>query len=70
MKCMYCQGSMIKQTAAFHIDRRGIHITLDAVPAWVCSQCGEPYFEEQEVDAIHALIASVDEKTASFAASA
>ncbi len=70
MKCLYCQGSMTKGTAPFHIDRRGVHVTLEAVPAWVCSQCGEPYFEEQEVDAIQDLIDSVDKKSEPFAASA
>ncbi len=70
MKCLYCQGSMTKGTAPFHIDRRGVHVTLEAVPAWVCSQCGEPFFEEQEVDAIQDLINSVDEKSEPFAASA
>ena len=30
----------------FHADRRGCHLTLDAVPAWVCGQCGEAYFKE------------------------
>ena len=61
---------MTKGTAPFHIDRRGVHVTLEAVPAWVCSQCGEPYFEEQEVDAIQDLIDSVDKKSEPFAASA
>ena len=32
------------------------------VSAWVCEQCGEPYFEEKEVDAIQDLIRSVEQK--------
>ena len=55
MKCMYCQGEMKKSTVPFHIDRKGIHLSLDDVPAWVCRQCGEPYFEESEVDFLSAL---------------
>jgi len=35
---------------------------LDAVPAWVCEQCGEAYFEEKEVDAIQELVRSVEQK--------
>lgn len=70
MKCLFCQGEMKKGEAPFHIDRRGVHITLDAVPAWVCVQCGEPYFEETEVDAIQDLIESVDEKSDALAKSA
>ncbi len=67
MKCMYCKGEMWKGAAPFHIDREGCHLTLDQVPAWVCAQCGEAYFEEQEVDTIQALVHSIDEKAAKLA---
>lgn len=48
--------------APIHIDRDGCHITIDSVLAWICEQCGEPPFEEQEVDAIQDIIRAVDEK--------
>jgi YgiT-type zinc finger domain-containing protein len=67
MKCLHCQGEMKKGTTAFHVDRMGCHVTLDDVPAWVCSQCGEPYFEEKEVDAIQDLIRSVEQKAKALA---
>lgn len=70
MKCMYCRGEMRQGTAPFHIDREGCHLTLDQVPAWVCVQCGEAYFEEQEVDAIQSLIRAIDEEVARLATSA
>ena len=63
MKCIHCKGEMKRGTAPFHIDRKGCHLTLDRVPAWVCSQCGETYFEAAEVDAIQDLIQSVEQKT-------
>jgi YgiT-type zinc finger domain-containing protein len=53
---------MERGTAPFHIDRKGIHLSLDHVPAWVCKQCGEPYFEESEVDSIQAIIEAVDQQ--------
>jgi len=62
MKCIHCQGEMRRGTTTFHIDRKGCHLTLDAV-AWVCEQCGEAYFEEGEVDAIQDLAASLEQKT-------
>ena len=62
MKCIHCQGEMKKGTTLFHIDRKGYHLMLDSVPAWVCPQCGEVYFEEKEVDAIHDLIKSLEQK--------
>ena len=70
MKCMHCQGTMSRGTAPFHIDRNGYHLSLDAVPAWVCTQCGEPYFEEREVESIQHLLVQVDEQMARLASAA
>ena len=61
---------MKRRTATFHLDRKGYHLLLNAVPAWVCEQCGEAYFEEREVDTIQDLARTVEEKTESFALSA
>ena len=70
MKCLHCRGEMKKGSTPFHIDRKGCHLTLDKVPAWVCSQCGEPYFEAAEVDAIQDLIRSVEQRTQALALAA
>jgi len=67
MKCMYYQGEMERGTAPFHIDRKGIHLSLDDVPPWVCKQYGEPYFEETEVDSIQAIIQAVDQQAEKLA---
>ena len=53
MKCMYCQGKMERGVAPFHVDRKGYHLVLDKVPAYVCRQCGEVYFAETEVDDLY-----------------
>lgn len=60
MKCIHCQGKMNRASAPFHADRKGYHLVLDRVPAWVCAQCGEVYFAETEVDSIQAVIQAVD----------
>ena len=60
---MHCQGKMVKGTAPFHIDRKGFHLTLNAVPAWVCQQCGEVYFDESEVDSIQEIIQALESRT-------
>jgi len=67
MKCIHCQGQMRRATAPFHIDRKGCHLVLDAVPAWVCGQCGEAYFEEREVDTIQDLVRSIEAKAEALA---
>ena len=62
MNCIHCQGHMEHGTAPLHIDRKGCHLTLDNVPAWVCTQCGEAYFEEKEVSMVQDLIVAIDQK--------
>lgn len=63
MKCMYCQGKMEKTTAPFSLSRKGYHIRWDAIPAWVCSQCGEAYFQAAEVDKIQEAVCALEEKS-------
>jgi len=43
---------------------------LDNVSAWICSQCGEAYFEENEVSAVHDLIVVIDQKAQPLVATA
>ncbi len=68
MKCIHCKGEMERKTAPFQIDRKGYHLLFDAIPAWVCTQCGEAYFEEAEVDAIQEVLKKLDEETEHLAA--
>lgn len=60
MNCMHCHGLMEKGSVPFHVDRKGYHLSLDSVPAWVCGQCGEPFFGEAEVDLIQQLLLDID----------
>ncbi len=70
MKCVYCNGEMVKTTTPYHIDRDDIHVILDHVQAWVCSQCGEVLFEEQEVQEIQKLARVVEEQAGKLRTSA
>jgi YgiT-type zinc finger domain-containing protein len=61
---------MTRGTAPLHIDRKGYHLVLDEIPAWVCSQCGEAYFGEAEVDSIQSVIRAMDQQLQKLSASA
>ena len=61
---------MQKKAAPYPIDRRGYHLMLDTIPAWICSQCGEVYFEEAEVESIQNVIRQLDQKAGKLAKSA
>ncbi|MFB3901929.1 MAG: type II toxin-antitoxin system MqsA family antitoxin [Acidobacteriota bacterium] len=70
MKCVLCKGTMKKSKAPFHVERNAYVVTLQAVPAWVCSQCGEVYFDEKAVEAIQAMIRALDQEAEKVALSA
>lgn len=70
MKCLYCQGTMARGTASFHIYRKGYHMILHTIPAWVGAQCGEAYFEEAAVEVIQQVIRAVDKHTEKLVLSA
>ena len=59
MKCIYCGGEMERGKTPYHYDEENIHIILDEIPAWVCTQCGEVYFEEKDVNSIQDFIRTV-----------
>ena len=59
-----------RMIAPFHVDRKGYHITLDRIPAWVCAQCGEVYFDDPEVEAIQEVLCTLDQRTEKMAKSA
>lgn len=40
--------------------RHGYHLLIDDVSAWICAQCGEVYFEEDEVDVIQDMLKEID----------
>jgi YgiT-type zinc finger domain-containing protein len=66
MECIHCKGQMKRGAAPFSEDRNGYHVSWDAIPAWVCTQCGEPFFEGREVDLIQNALRELDRESASL----
>ena len=62
MKCLLCKGEMEKSTVAYTVDRKGYHLFIEKIPAYVCTQCGEKYFEEREVGAIQNMLKVFEKK--------
>ncbi len=63
MECLQCRGDMVRSHSPFTMERRGYHIHWDAVPAWVCTQCGEPYFEAREVDLLQRAVSALERES-------
>jgi YgiT-type zinc finger domain-containing protein len=70
MECVHCKGKLVRATAPFSVTRNGYHIAWDAIPAWVCSQCGEPLFEAHELELIQDALQRLDEENCRFRAPA
>ena len=60
MECLYCRGTLMRERVSYTASRKGYHLIIDDVPAWVCEQCGEPLFDEKTVDAIQEVLQGVD----------
>lgn len=61
LECTHCKGRMKRGTAPFSLDRNGYHVSWD--PAWVCTQCEEPFFEAREVDLIQKALRELDRES-------
>ena len=70
MECIHCKGRMVRSSAPFSLDRNGYHVSWDAISAWVCSQCGEPFFESREVELIQKALTELDRESAALASTA
>jgi len=70
MNCIHCKSKMERKTVPFQISRKEYHLALSSIPAWVCTQCGEVYFEETEVESIQEALHALDERTEKFALAA
>lgn len=69
MECAYCKGRMEKGTAPLTVNRKGYHAHWESIPAWVCVQCGEAYFEPRQVELIQKALSCLDRETDALVAS-
>ena len=61
MECLYCSGNMKKSKEVFHVDRSGIHLTIDQLDVYKCEVCGEILVETHEVELIQKVLGQLDE---------
>jgi YgiT-type zinc finger domain-containing protein len=60
-QCEFCDGKMEQRIvlAPFHF--MGQTIYVDRVPAWVCTQCGEQYFDAPVYKALEEIAKRADQ---------
>ena len=64
MECLYCSGNLKKSKEVFHVDRNGIHLTIDQLDVYKCEICGEILIETQEVELIQKILGQLDDALA------
>jgi YgiT-type zinc finger domain-containing protein len=48
MKCVICKtGNLQPQSVTVTVDRQGALLVVQGVPALMCDNCGERYFEDE-----------------------
>ena len=60
MECVYCKGKLKKSEAPFTLERPDYQIHWNGLPAYVCTQCGEPAFEERAIELIEKAVESIE----------
>jgi YgiT-type zinc finger domain-containing protein len=63
MKCLYCQAPIARGATPVEVDRNGYRLAWHSVPAWVCSRCGQAYFERPEVDMVRTAVTTMSRLT-------
>jgi len=48
--CSDCGGQVRRKTVSQEFEREGIRVKISGIEAWVCSRCGEIYFEPEGAD--------------------
>lgn len=56
LECIHCHGTLERGHTSYTANRKGHHLIIDHVPAWICKQCGEALFDEETVEAIQAML--------------
>ncbi|MBN1218374.1 MAG: YgiT-type zinc finger protein [Anaerolineae bacterium] len=62
MEWVHCRGQLVKKKVNYPANRKGYHLIIDDVPAWVGRQGGEPMFGEATVAAIQEMLPAMDNR--------
>ena len=50
--CSECKGKLRRRTITQDFEREGVKVRISGIKAWVCSRCGEIYFEPGGADKV------------------
>ncbi len=64
MNCFMCKGNLEKRKVNYVVDLEDTIIIIKGVPAKVCTQCGEQYFDDETAENTEVTIVNYKEKVA------
>lgn len=56
MNCFMCRGNLEEKNVNYIVDLEDTIIIIKGVPAKVCSQCGEQYFDDKTAENIEKIV--------------
>ena len=56
MNCFVCKGEMEEKKVNYMVDLEDTIIIIKEVPAKVCTQCGEQYFDDETAENIEKIV--------------
>ena len=56
MDCFMCKGEVIEKKVNYMVDLENTIIIIKGVPAKVCTQCGEQYFDDKTSENIESIV--------------
>lgn len=56
MNCFKCKGELIEKQVNYMVDLEKTIIIIKGVPAKVCMQCGEQYFDDETSENIESIV--------------
>ena len=56
MECFMCKGELIEKKVNYMVDFEKTIIIIKGVPAKVCSECGEQYFDDETSQNIESIV--------------
>lgn len=61
MNCFMCKGQLIEKKVNYMVDLEDTIIIIKGVPAKVCTQCGEQYFDDKTSENIEKIVEQLKE---------
>lgn len=61
MSCFVCKGDLEKKKVNYVVDLENTIIIIKGVPAKVCTQCGEQFFDDETAENIENIVKKLKE---------